>query len=69
MYNRTPKNMGLAAVSHLDFGKIRKPGIPLLRVFNPDEKQHGYQSPYTIIEMVNDNMPFLVDSLLSLIHI
>ncbi|MED5462045.1 MAG: NAD-glutamate dehydrogenase, partial [Pseudomonadota bacterium] len=63
MYNRTPKNMGLAAVSHLDFGKIRKPGIPLLRVFNPDEKQHGYQSPYTIIEMVNDNMPFLVDSL------
>ena len=63
MHNRTPKNMGLAAVSHLDFGKIRKPGIPLLRVFNPDEKQHGYQSPYTIIEMVNDNMPFLVDSL------
>ena len=63
IHDRTPKIMGLAAASHLDFAKVRKPGTPLLRIFNPDEKIHGYQSPYTIIEMVNDNMPFLVDSL------
>ena len=24
MYNRTPKNMGLAAVSHLDFGTLEQ---------------------------------------------
>ncbi len=54
--------MGLAAASHLDFAKVRKPGKPLLRIFNPDEKTHGYSSPYTIIEMVNDDMPFLVNS-------
>ena len=63
IHDRTPKIMGLAAMSHLEFARVRKPGKPLLRVYNPDEKTHGYQSPYTIIETVNDNMPFLVDSL------
>ncbi|MDH3441150.1 MAG: NAD-glutamate dehydrogenase, partial [Gammaproteobacteria bacterium] len=63
IHDRTPKIMGLAAVSHLKFARVRKPGKALLRIFNPVEKVHGYRSPYTIIEMVNDNMPFLVDSL------
>ncbi len=63
IHDRTPRIMGLAAASHLNFAKVRKPGKPLLRIFNPDEKTHGYSSPYTIIEMVNDDMPFLVDSL------
>ena len=61
--DRTPTIMGRAAVSHLDFAKIRKPETLSLRIFNPDKKIHGYESPFTIIEMVNDNMPFLVDSI------
>ncbi len=36
---------------------------PLVRVFNPDVEQHGWQSPHTIIQIVNDDMPFLVDSI------
>ena len=47
---------------HLDFGGMRKPGQALLRIFNPTKKANGYDSQYTIVEMVNDNMPFLVDS-------
>ena len=62
MQGRSLTILGQAAVSHLEFARKRKPGQPLLRIFNPREKDHGYQSAYTIIEMVNDDMPFLVDS-------
>jgi glutamate dehydrogenase len=68
LHGRSPVIMGQAAVSHLDFGRVRKPGQALLRVFNPVEGKHGYQSRYTIVEMVNDNMPFLVDSVSAAIN-
>ena len=62
LQGRSPQIMGRAAISHLEFAKIRKPRQVKLRIFNPSEKEHGYDSRYTIIEMVNDDMPFLVDS-------
>jgi glutamate dehydrogenase len=62
LQERSAQIMGQAALSHLDFAFTRKPGQPLLRIFNPTSKEHGYDSAYTIVEMVNDNMPFLVDS-------
>ncbi|MEX2495928.1 MAG: NAD-glutamate dehydrogenase, partial [Woeseia sp.] len=62
MQGRSPKTIGKAALSHLEFAAARKPGQALLRILNPSEPQHGYQSSYTIVEMVNDDMPFLVDS-------
>ena len=68
MHGRSPTIMGQAAVSHLEFARVRKSGKALLRIFNPDEHKHGYQSAYTIIEMVNDNMPFLVDSMSAAIN-
>ncbi|GAA4331001.1 NAD-glutamate dehydrogenase [Variovorax defluvii] len=51
-----------AALSHWHFARKREPGRPRLRVFNPTIAEHGWQSTHTIIEMVNDDMPFLVDS-------
>jgi len=51
-----------AAIDHLDFGANRRKGQALIRIFNPTEKEHGYTSAYTFIELVNDDMPFLVDS-------
>jgi len=68
MHGRSPTIMGQAAVSHLEFARVRRSGKALLRIFNPDEDKHGYQSAYTIIEMVNDNMPFLVDSVSAAIN-
>jgi len=50
------------AHSHLVLGKHRKPGHAVVRVFNPDAKKQGWRSAHTIIEIVNDDMPFLVDS-------
>ena len=33
-----------------------------MRVYNPRLEQHGWQSTHTVVEIVNDDMPFLVDS-------
>ena len=68
MAGRSPKIMGRAALAHLEFARVRKPGQPKLRLFNPSEKQHGYVSAFTIIELVNDDMPFLVDSVSAAIN-
>ena len=38
------------------------PGHAKVRVFNPTRDEHGWQSTHTIVEIVNDDMPFLVDS-------
>ena len=40
----------------------RKPGTAVLRVFNPDPAKDGWSSSHTAIEIVNDDMPFLVDT-------
>jgi glutamate dehydrogenase len=40
----------------------RTPGEAKVRVFNPSVDEQGWQSPHTVVEIVNDDMPFLVDS-------
>ena len=59
---RSPKIMAQAALAHLELAKSKRKKQSLLRIFNPNVEEHGYESAYTIIEMINDNMPFLVDS-------
>ncbi len=44
-------------------GRQRQPGQALIRVYNPDFEQHGWQSTHTVVEVIADDMPFLVDSL------
>ena len=51
-----------AAMSHWSFARKREAGRAKVRVFNPTIEEHGWQSTHTIIEIVNDDMPFLVDS-------
>jgi glutamate dehydrogenase len=55
---------GWAALANdfLDFARARKPGKPSIRLFNPTLKQHGWETPHTVMQIVNDDMPFLVDS-------
>ncbi len=59
---REPAELAGAALSHLIFARQRRRSA-LVRVFNPTMREHGFTSPHTIIEMVNDDMPFLVDSI------
>ncbi|MBL9036100.1 MAG: NAD-glutamate dehydrogenase, partial [Rhodospirillaceae bacterium] len=57
-----PEDLFCAALSLWQFAGKRQPGKPKLRVFNPRQDEHGWRSPHTIVEIVNDDMPFLVDS-------
>jgi glutamate dehydrogenase len=50
------------ALSLWDFGAQRTPGKPKIRLFNPTEAVDGWELQHTVIEIVNDDMPFLVDS-------
>ena len=50
------------AVGFWKFSKTRLPGEPGVRVFNPRIEEHGWKSNHTVIEIINDDMPFLVDS-------
>ena len=45
------------------FAQNRKPGTAKIRVFNPDRKKDGWSCGHTVVEIVNDDMPFLVDSI------
>jgi glutamate dehydrogenase len=60
---RGPAEFAASAAAHVEFGRVRRAGEPLVRVYNPDPARDGWTSPCTIVEVVTDDMPFLVDSL------
>ena len=62
LIERRPDDLYGAAVAHLNLARRRTPGQPKVRVYNPQIEQHGWQSTHTIVEIVTDDMPFLVDS-------
>ncbi len=59
---RTPAAWAALARGFLGFLQQRTSGMAALRIFNPALEQHGWESPHTVIQIVNDDMPFLVDS-------
>ncbi len=52
-----------AALSLWKFATQRAENETKLRVYNPRNEEHGWKSRHTIIEIVTDDMPFLVDSI------
>src|SRR5215212_7929677 len=56
------------ALSLWEFGQQRVPGKPLVRLFNPTPETNGWGLEHTVVEIVNDDMPFLVDSVSAEIH-
>jgi glutamate dehydrogenase len=51
-----------AALAHWHLAQQRRPGEAKVRVYTPELEEHGWQSGHTVLEIVNDDMPFLVDS-------
>jgi glutamate dehydrogenase len=51
-----------AALSHWSTLEKRQRGEALVRIYNPDYEQYGWESTHTVIEVTHDDMPFLVDS-------
>ncbi|QHG92607.1 NAD-glutamate dehydrogenase [Coxiella endosymbiont of Amblyomma sculptum] len=41
----------------------RRPKTTKIRVFNPNYERNGWQSTHTIIQVITNDMPFLVDSI------
>ncbi len=60
--DRKPDDVYGAALAHWDLGRSRASGEPKVRVYTPQFEQHGWQTTHTVVEIVNDDMPFLVDS-------
>ncbi|HEY7024688.1 MAG TPA: hypothetical protein VH371_07000, partial [Candidatus Limnocylindrales bacterium] len=51
-----------AAIAQWNLAQQRAPGETKVNVYNPDFEQNGWQSPHTVIEIISDDMPFIVDS-------
>jgi len=62
----TPENLAKAALALWRFAQERTPGEPKVRLYQPAEE--GWESPFTILEVVNDDMPFLLDSVAGELH-
>ncbi len=60
--DRSPIDVYGTAVAQWSFARQRTPGSAKIRVYNPHFDEHGWQSTHTVVEIVNDDMPFLVDS-------
>jgi glutamate dehydrogenase len=57
-----PETLCGSALSLELFGERRKLGKAKVRAFNPKVENDGWRSGHTIVEIVNEDMPFLVDS-------
>jgi glutamate dehydrogenase len=51
-----------AAVTHWRLAQERAPGEVRLHIYNPTLERHGWRSLHTVVEIVSDDMPFVVDS-------
>lgn len=54
----TPEELAAAALGHLRFAAQRRRGKPAIRLYSPSE-----DAAHTFVEVVVEDMPFLVDSL------
>src|SRR4029079_15130236 len=57
------ENVAHAAVAHWHLGARRAAGTALVRVHTPTAASADWDAPHTIVDVVNDDMPFLVDSI------
>ncbi len=57
-----------AALAMWQAARRRQPGAATVRVYTPRVEQAGWHAQRTIVEIVNDDMPFLVDSVTSELH-
>ena len=59
----TPEDRDCVAASIWHLAQVRKPGQLNLRLYNPSPVVDGWTVDHTVLEIINDDMPFLVDSI------
>ncbi|AUI57048.1 NAD-glutamate dehydrogenase [Amycolatopsis sp. BJA-103] len=57
-----PVDLVGAVRSHLHLAKDRMPGRPAVRLLNPTGPEDGWTREATVVQVVTDDMPYLVDS-------
>jgi glutamate dehydrogenase len=60
--DREPDDLCGAVVAHWRTARQRDPGEVKVAVYNPGSERDGWRSPFTVVEIVGDDMPFIVDS-------
>ncbi|MCX5261597.1 NAD-glutamate dehydrogenase [Streptomyces canus] len=60
--DRDPVDIYGAALSHFRLGETRPQGTANVRVHTPTVEENGWTCTHTVVEVVTDDMPFLVDS-------
>ncbi|MBP6596552.1 MAG: NAD-glutamate dehydrogenase, partial [Arenimonas sp.] len=59
---REPREWATLAASFQAYAAQRTPGVAKVSVCNPTAAAEGFDSTHTLVRIVNDDMPFLVDS-------
>ena len=62
MINEPIENLYGTIICLWDFLQQRTGHQPKVRVYNPNFEEHSWQSTHTVIEILTDDMPFLVSS-------
>ncbi|MBK7722833.1 MAG: NAD-glutamate dehydrogenase [Austwickia sp.] len=62
LLSRRPEDLLGAALSLRSLASRRNPGTPRVRVFTPTVEHDGWSCGHSVVEVVTDDMPFLVDS-------
>ncbi|GAA4851281.1 NAD-glutamate dehydrogenase [Kitasatospora terrestris] len=62
LIDRDPVDVYGAAASHYRLGLKRPQGTAEVRVYTPTVEENGWSCGHTVVEVVTDDMPFLVDS-------
>ncbi|MEU0410362.1 NAD-glutamate dehydrogenase [Streptomyces griseorubiginosus] len=60
--DRDPIDVYGAALSHFRLGETRPQGTANVRVHTPTVEENGWTCTHSVVEVVTDDMPFLVDS-------
>ncbi|MDH6450608.1 MULTISPECIES: NAD-glutamate dehydrogenase [unclassified Streptomyces] len=60
--DRDPVDIYGAALSHFRLGETRPQGTANVRVHTPTVEENGWTCTHSVVEVVTDDMPFLVDS-------
>ncbi len=62
---RPSRELATLALAHRDFAQHRPVGTLNVRAFNPSSQDEGWSTGHTVVQIVVDDMPFLVDSVVS----
>ncbi|WP_041322601.1 NAD-glutamate dehydrogenase [Saccharomonospora viridis] len=61
----SPTDLIGAVRSHVELARKRVPGRSVVRLFNPNIEHDGWARESTVVQVVTDDMPYLVDSVVA----